>query len=254
MKKALIFTLLLICTVSFSQQKSVNDFKYVIVPSQFNWLSSPDQYKVNSLTKFLFEKHGGFTTFLDNEAFPDDLAKNRCLALTAIVLNNSGFLNTKNIIELRDCNNIVVYTSSEGKSKNKTYEKAFHEAIRKAFQSIKALNYKYNGKNNTLVTNIPTQTPNPPKPNKPVVINNPDTKPNKPINTNFSVLYAQEIKNGFQLVNTKPEVVLQVLKSSKKDFYFIKNKNGVLFKKGENWIAEFYENDKLVQKLYQIKF
>ena len=67
-------------------------------------------------------------------------------------------------------------------------------------------------------------------------------------------MYAQKITNGFQLVNTKPEMVFQILKSSKKEFFYIKNKNGVLFKNGNNWIAEYYENNQLIQKKYQIKF
>lgn len=244
--------MLFVTAFGFAQKGSVNSFKYVIVPKHYSWLSSPDQYKINSLTKFLLNKYG-FKAFLDDETFPDDLGKNRCMALTANVKNNSGFFKTKNIVELRDCNNNVVFTSKEGTSKKKQYEKAFHEAIRKAFMSIKALNYKYDSTADVVVSNKPQTTTTK---QEPVVVNYPtDTKPNTTVNKlKKEVLYAQQIANGYQLVNTKPEVVFQILKSTKKDFYFLKNKTGVLFKKGNNWIAEYYEGDKLIQKQLEIKF
>ena len=256
MIKKIVFTVLFFTAfISFSQQKSVNNYKYVIVPTQFDFLSSPDQYQLNSLTKFLFDKYG-FKAFLSDEQLPEDLAKNRCLALTATVKNNSGMFTTKNKVELKDCYNNVVYTSTEGKSKQKEYKKAFQEAVRNAFKSIQALHYKYNGE--IVAVEAPTEPTNPIKSTVPVSVEFPTKEtpqPTKPvIKDTKNVLYAQAITNGFQLVNTKPEVVFQVLKSSKKDFYFLKNKDGVLFKKGTNWIAEYYENDTLVQKQYQVKF
>lgn len=264
MKKIILaVSLFFIGFVGFSQQ-SVNDFKYVIIPSQFEWVNKPDKYQVNSLTKYLFEKYGGYNVVMSNDNFPEDLAKNRCLALHADVKSNSGFIFTKLFIELKDCYGNIVFTSAEGKSKEKQYKKAYHEAIRRAFESVRALNYKYNGKNNTPVVN--TSTPTEPT----VVASIPDIKQAKPENltkpvakikdekpstkTASNVLYAQEMANGYQLVDTKPAVVFQILKSSRKDFYFLKNKNGILFKQGQKWIAEFYENNKLVQKQYDIKF
>ena len=60
--------------------------------------------------------------------------------------------------------------------------------------------------------------------------------------------------NGFQLVNTTPEVVFLLLKTNVKDVFVIKDKNGILYKVGDVWIAEFYENDRLTTKTYLIKF
>ncbi len=223
-RKIMFSVFVLVAFVGFAQQKSINNYKYIIVPTQFDFLKSPDQYKVNSLTKFLFNKYG-FTAFLSDEIFPNDLAKNSCSALTANVKNNSGMFTTKSIIELKDCNNNVVYTSTEGKSKQKEYQKAFYEAIRGAFKSIQTLNYKYDSTGEVVVATpilVPTET----KIEYPT--NSQDNEPIKPIDTS-SVLYAQAITNGFQLVSTKPKVVFQILKSSKKDLFFIKNKRGIVF-------------------------
>jgi hypothetical protein len=68
------------------------------------------------------------------------------------------------------------------------------------------------------------------------------------------VLYAQTKNNGFQLVNTALEVVFLILKTNVKNVFIIHDKNGILYKCGENWIAEFYENNQLITKEYQIKF
>ena len=116
-------------------QKSINSYKYVLVPKQFEFQKSSDQYQLNSLTKFLFER-AGFTVFFSDESFPADLANNRCLALTASVNNDSNFLNTKLRVDLLDCYNKVVFSSEEGKSKEKEYKAAYHEALRNAFMNI----------------------------------------------------------------------------------------------------------------------
>jgi len=145
MKKS--FYLCLILAFSFSTivaQKSVNAYKYVLVPKQYEFLKSADKYQLNSLTKFLFDK-AGFTTLFTDDVYPQELAANSCLALKVVVDNNSGMFSTKLKINLLDCHNIVVYTTKDGRSKEKDYKKAYHEAIRKAFEEIKDLNYSYDG-------------------------------------------------------------------------------------------------------------
>lgn len=247
--KKILFILLMITTSVFAQ-KQINNYKYVIVPNKFEFVKKNDQYKTSSLTKFLFNKHG-FTALLADEKLPEDIAVNRCLALTGTVKDDSGMLTTKSVIELRDCFNKVVFTSKVGKSKNKDYKKAYHEAIRDAFKSIKALHYKYNNtsnreevvkENKTIIEVSETN-----KLAKQVVV---DQK-NGVITKN---IYAQPITNGFQLVNTKPEVVFHIIKTNVKDVFILKNKNGILYKSNKIWVAEYYRNELKVIENYQIKF
>lgn len=145
MNKSLSISLFLIfsCAVLFAQ-KSVNSYKYILVPKQFEFQKSPDQFQLNSLTKFLFER-AGFTVLFSDESFPVDLANNRCLALNASVNNASGMLSTKLTIDLLDCYNAKVFSTKEGRSKEKDYQRAYQEAIRNAFEDIEALNYAYDG-------------------------------------------------------------------------------------------------------------
>ncbi|WP_237276225.1 hypothetical protein [Tenacibaculum ovolyticum] len=248
MKKVL-FILLMITTSIFSQ-KQVNKYKYVIVPNKFDFVKEKDKYQTSSLTKFLFNKYG-FITFLADENLPVDLVDNKCLALFGTVKSNSNLFTTKTIVELRDCSGRIIYSSNEGKSKIKDYKKAYHEAIRNSFESIKKIKYKYEP---VVGTSIKQEVKNINKIQKLKVISDSEMTTNNIKDANVISLYAQPTVNGFQLINTKPEVVFQILKTSVEDVFILKNKKGILYKDNNIWIVEFYlKGVKFIEK-YQIKF
>jgi hypothetical protein len=136
---------ILICFVAFqtqlTAQTSINDYKYIIVPKQFEFLNSQDQYQTSSLTKFLFNKYG-YTAFFDDE-LPSELNNNRCLGLRSEIKKTSGFLITRLQIDLIDCNGTIVMSSQIGETKVKEYNKAYQLAIRNAFETFQFFNYKY---------------------------------------------------------------------------------------------------------------
>ena len=259
MIKKIVFSFLFFISISaYSQQEKINSYKYIIVPERFDFLKSSDQYQTSSLTKFLLEKKG-FTVFLSNEKLPDDLLKNRCMALTATVSDDSGMFTIKNTIEIKDCFGNVLYTSKAGKSKEKEYKKGYHEAIRKAYATMENLEYSYTPDVNIVEKkdNIIKETIIPVKKDIPVKII-PEVKVVSPKTTesivNLETLYAQAKSNGFQLVNTAPAVVFQIMKTNVNDVYIIKDKNGIIYKNSDIWVAEYYENNQLVVKNYTIKF
>ncbi|MCJ7759163.1 MAG: hypothetical protein MUP24_13575 [Gillisia sp.] len=144
MKKLLIFTFVFIGFISSTLGQDLNSYKYVLVPSSFEFLKEPNQYQLNELTKFLFEKYG-FEAYVEDEELPMELSQNRCKALIANVKNNSGLFSTKLVVVLKDCKNNELFISKEGSSREKVYKTAYQEALRDAFESIAALNYKYEG-------------------------------------------------------------------------------------------------------------
>jgi len=268
-------------------QSSLNEYKYIIVPNKYDFLKQEDQYQLNSLTKFLFQKEG-FETLFDKDVRPEDLSNNPCLALTSIVKDNSSFLSTKLIIELVNCKNEIVITTIEGRTRTKDYKKAHHEALRKAFNSITLLNYRYEPvkqldvvetQDEEKIITVPFQLVDDKKKMKEPdevkkiievkedkVINSviePEEKDiKKEVDENeiieleapINLLYAQETPNGFQLVDSTPKVVFVLLRSSREGVYILKNKKGILFKNDEQWIVEFYDGNNIVSKELQIKF
>lgn len=141
--KKLVFSLVVaLLTVALSQaQLNINDYKYVIVENQFHFQNEQNEYHLNRMVKFQFKKYG-FNAIIEGEPLPDDLKSNYCLALNSEVIAK-GALRTKAKIILRDCDNNVVYTSPEGATKEKNFDRAYDLAIRNAFESFSMINYKY---------------------------------------------------------------------------------------------------------------
>lgn len=127
---------------SFGQD--LNNYDYVVIPEKFSFLKEADQYQLNSLTKFLFEKYG-FEAFLEGEEEFDKLDLDRCEGLYADVNSESGIFRTRLIVTLKDCRNRQVFVSKEGVSREKDYKTAYQEALRNAFESVKTLSYAKNG-------------------------------------------------------------------------------------------------------------
>lgn len=135
--------LLILMTISIGNaQTNLNNYKYVIVESQFHFQNEKNEYDLNRLVRFLFRKHG-FRVIMEGEALPEDLRSDYCLALNSEVTAR-GALRTKALIVLRNCDNEIVFTSEEGITKEKSFDRAYDLAIRNAFESFETLEYEYN--------------------------------------------------------------------------------------------------------------
>ena len=64
MKNLFLLFVLLMSVTAFSQ--SINDYQYVIVPIKYDFLKENDKYRLNTLTKLLFQKYG-FKSYLSSE-------------------------------------------------------------------------------------------------------------------------------------------------------------------------------------------
>ncbi|KGO89321.1 hypothetical protein [Flavobacterium suncheonense] len=233
----LLFALLIGSTV-FSQ--NVSDYKYVVIPQKFSFSKKPNQYRLNSLTKSVFEQQG-FTVFYDDDVFPQELAENRCKALYADMLENNTLFFTKIKLELKDCRNQVVFVSEEGTSREKEFDKAYIQAFRVVGKSIQTLKSKPKEEVKTL--------------EKVVVKEQMDE--NTPVSAPISTqLFAQPTTNGFQLVDSSPKVVLKLFKTSVSNFYIGQKDviQGVVFNKNNQWLFEYYLNGQLVSEKLEIKF
>lgn len=249
MKKS--FLVLLLLLVSHSYAQSVNDYSAVIVPVKYDFLKEENQYRLNTLTKFNFNK-AGFVAFYTKETIPAEY-NDRCSLLRADVEKESGFLVTKLYVVLKDCNDKVVFKSAVGKSKEKDFKLAYIEALNEAFESVYELQYKYSGvaakvQSSTLAMTAltPAVTSNVPA----------ETRQASVTRNDANLLYAQVTPTGYQLIDSTPKVVMKLMKTSQPNS-FIAIKDGIqgsLILKENQWYFEYYQNDKLVSEKVNVKF
>jgi hypothetical protein len=272
--KRIILTISIIfgCLTFSNSQSNINDYKYVIVPNRFDFLKSEDQYQLNSLTKFLFNKYG-FTAIMEDEVFLQDLVDNGCLALRAHVEKINGLFLTKLVVVLKDCNNKTIYTTKVGGSREKDFKKAYSLALRDAFKSFETVSYSYKpNKANvaqerklkpavsqeieklkeeikTLKGQKTSSIKAPPKVEDKkieieekiedvsvgLVATTPKTKMS-------NVLYAQETGNGFQVVDSTPKIIMFLVKTPKQDVFLVKERSAIVYKEDGFWYL--LENNK----------
>jgi hypothetical protein len=245
MKKYIILLVFLASSLGFSQ--TINDYKYAIVPSKFAFLKEKDQYRLNTLTKLLIEKYG-FVTFFDTDILPSEVAENNCNKVFVEVQSNGNMFMTKLSVVLKDCKNTILFTSLEGKSREKEYQTSYNQALREAFNSFETLSYKYNGNSNLKEYSNGN-------------FNNNAIVQDININEDYKIakdlpLFAQPIENGFQLIDSTPKVIMKIYKTSS-SICFIANKNniqGVLISKENQWFFEYMNNSNLISEKVEVKF
>ncbi|MBF4470205.1 hypothetical protein [Flavobacterium sp. HJJ] len=256
MKSKFLYLLLLVSSFGFSQ--SINDYTGVIIPLKYDFLKSENQYRLATLTKVNLKK-AGFEAFYANENFPGGY-NDRCSLLNVDVIRDNGFLVTKLYVVFKDCSGKEIYKSEVGKSKEKEYDVAYAEALNMAFESVYALHYKYDGTpavNNgyTGMAAVPQGVQAAPAgvtAAAAVAV----SVPNSSTEPDGSVLFAQPIKNGYQLVDSTPKVVLKAFKTTNPSIYMASKGDiqGTLVLKDNQWYFEYYEKDTLMSEKIKVKF
>lgn len=242
-KYILIFSLL----VSFiaSSQKTLNDYKYVIVPIKYDFLEGENRYRLNTITKHNLTKIG-MVPFYENENLPIEIAADRCSRLYVNVETMNSLLVTKLVVVFRDCENNIVYKSEVGTSKEKEYKTAYPVALEGAFASVFNYGYSYNGTvHSTKIVSTPVSEK---------VIETP--KSSQEPEESAGMLFAQAIPNGYQLIDKTPKIVLKIFKTSQPDYFTAQSEtiNGAVIRKNGEWILEYYKDDKPVSEKLLIKF
>ncbi|MFT7066738.1 MAG: hypothetical protein ACJAUO_002325 [Sediminicola sp.] len=282
--KISLFTLFLFAVFLGNAQSDLNQYKYIIVPKKFDGFRNENQYQTSTLIKYLFVENG-FTAVYE-DALPDDLNRDRCLGTVLGIKDESGMFATKLSLILKDCQSNVVFETKEGSSKEKDYKNAFNEAIRDAFISFKGLNYAYSAKaelkapvkisfKNDVrqLANADTDKPESvvmvqeatveqqiykelvPEPSN---LEKPESKMENSGNGLLpqTVLYGQELTNGYQLVDNTPKIVLKMIKSTMADVFIAKagDQDGMVYKKDGKWFFEYTANGQVIVEELQIKF
>jgi hypothetical protein len=239
--------LLLVSGLGFSQ--GISEYKFVIVPSKFDAQNKAGQYGLNNLTKLFLEKNG-YTPFFDTDILPPEVSGESCNKIYLDVVDDNSMMTTKLKVIIKDCRNAVLFTSEYGKSNDKDNNVAYNQALRAAFKSFDKPEYKYN----------PSAAKSQPGIAKPVVSN--ETKPKdqevisvKPISIG-NVLNAQEIVNGYQLVDNTPKIILRIYHTSQPEIFLAESDSnkGIVMKKDGQWVFEYYQGEKFFSRQFMIKF
>lgn len=261
------FMVLVICQSSVWAQSNINEYKYILIPKQFEFQRTDDQYQLNSLSKFLFNKYG-FEAYFENEDLPSDVSQNRCLALKADLKKLKGFLITRLQFELSDCNGTIVSTSKVGETKVKQYDTAYNIALRQAFETYQNMNYSYEPKDRSSSpvvatkeaeikrdiepevkeqkTTIETNDKSEDKVEEQIVVAEAKT----PVETKTAETksepassrkedtgwYAKPIDNGYEVLDASKNNIMILLYSGATDVYIVKDENAIVFKKDGYWM------------------
>ncbi len=280
----MIFTVL--STAGFSQN-TINNYKYVLLPQKFEFLSSTNEYQLNSTAKTLLEQKG-FTVYWMNGDMPQAVAANRCSALVADFTQRKALFSTNLTLTLKDCYGNTIFKGKEGRSWEKDFGTAYNEAMNNAFTTLKALPYKYDSTSSGVAqqaapatqapqpaaapgtiaaaatttapaTAAPAATPPPGAGTPPATA--PVTAPataTPASQTSPVLLYAQPIANGYQLVDATPKKVMTLLKTSLQDCFLAEMgdgaSHGMVFKNNDQWFFEYYKDGTLVSQKLTIKF
>lgn len=261
--------ILSICTVLFSTalsaQEQLNNYKYIVVPNQFDFQKEAGQYRVNGLTKFLLEKQN-FTVLLEGDTLPEDAIQNNCLVLKTTAIDDSSMFKTKLKFQFKDCQGKVVYTTEEGESREKKYIVAYNEAVRNAFSSLSNFTHKYevkkteNEAEEVIVTPLPKVTEAPlveevdeEEIDEEIEIEVPVEEVDQNISNNTLTAEAFGVIN-YKLKNRQGQTVYTILYSGKEDFYIVKGKDAVIYKINGSWVIATNDNGTLQIKSIDIKF
>lgn len=280
--KYFLFLALFVGLMTTNAQEALSAYKYVIVPTKFDGFRKQNQFQTSTLIKYLLVERGLNAVYEDD--LPLDLYQDKCLGVKALLVDESGTFTTKAHIQFQDCQSQEVYRTKTGNSKIKDYKDAFQEVIRESMSSLNNYSYAYIPKEEKETVTVSFQDDIktldeaadqvkaeekdkaeetfkmevPAKeilPEKETVEIQPESTP--PMNMEEDLTwYAQEIPNGFQLVDRSPKVRLKIYRTQQEEVFIAQGEslNGVVYSEGGTWYLDYYKEGKLVHKALKIKF
>ncbi len=253
MKKLAFLISLLLTGLSYAQ--SVNEYRYVVIPSRFELQSETNQYRLNTLAKkYLTE--AGFEA-VHESLMTDNQVNHRCDNLFIDIVKVKSLLTIKVKVLLRDCRNAVIFESKEGNSKEKSYEKGYQEALAKAFESVKELHYTYTGKKQDVTPEpqpVAVSKPVAPVAATPVVTSNPVQSDTTTSKTTYTV---EPLASGYLIIDgNTSKIALKILKTSDPKIYTASRNgdSGVFLNKNGKWFFEYYRNGTLYSEEFSVDY
>lgn len=121
-----------------SYAQKVSDYQYIAIAEKFESFKNENYGLDTFLAKSLKSKK--YTVLPANRGqWPAEANENPCNVLNADVINDSGFLRNKVILEFKDCNNKVI-ASQKASSSIKEFKEGFTDALSRALVAVPVSN------------------------------------------------------------------------------------------------------------------
>lgn len=274
-------------------QVELNKYKYIVVPTKFETFKEENQHQTSTLVKFILVENG-FDAVYDNALPEDLMNNRCLGLWLSLNDDSSMFTTKLTFSLKDCFSKEVFPTQegrSKRKDFKEAYSEAIKESLQ-SLSGI-GYRYEPGSSNGSVTVSyrddVRKTTANDPAPGtkanapSPVVqqkasLKEQSYKSSEPVASQYTkgevplapsskkvkgtvesqVLYAQAIPDGYQLVDSAPKIIMKLQQTSFNDFYIAlptgKEESGILFKKGDNWIYEYYEAGELVNKKMNIKF
>lgn len=122
MKQFSVFFILLFSIASFAQKQAI------IISNKYEFQKEKNSYNINNMLKAILVSNN-YQVYFDDAILPLEIAQNRCNALTGVLIDNSNVFSTKMKFQIKDCQNNLLFETTEVKSKNKDIQTGYIEAI-----------------------------------------------------------------------------------------------------------------------------
>jgi hypothetical protein len=137
MKRISIF--LSIFLVLLIKAQNLSDYKYVVIPSEFNDFKENRSYGLSTFLDRSLKSKKYIVLSETKSQWPQDALMNPCKIVSADILDDKSMFRNKVILQFKDCNSKVVY-SEKGSSTIKEYEPGFQDALRLVLVKIPVSN------------------------------------------------------------------------------------------------------------------
>lgn len=230
-------TIIAALCITFSYAQKVSDYKYIAVPEKFSGFKN-DQYKMDILLSKTLQQKQYSVVAGNRSQWTAEANSNPCSVLNADVINDSGFLRNKIVLEFKDCNGKLV-ASQKGSTSIKEFEEGYQDALKQALVSVPVSNPKPMAiQPEPVVQEVQSS-----EPLKEIAPQSTETslgESGKYSNGKVSLQKVQIDDSQFILVESNSAVPFATFKStSKKDTFKVK------LKSGESTIG-YYENGNIV--------
>lgn len=117
--------------------QKVSDYQYISIPSRLE--SFKQDYGLSDMLAKTLKSKNYIVISSDKLQWPAEAQANPCNVLLANVVNDSGLLRNKVLLQFKDCNDKII-SSVKGASNIKEFKEGFQDALQQTFVSVSPSN------------------------------------------------------------------------------------------------------------------